>query len=1511
MALPIFWSGIMIRTVNPSDQALWCAACRVQYEVGTVDPRRTYRCARCRAALVDPTGSTGDTWLYAARPSTSTAPTLDDARTTWTDADTTTDHEAPIRRFSHYEIQDELGRGGMGVVYRAWDLDAQRTVALKVLIGGRFADRTAIERFLREADAASRLDHPGLVRVLDHGEWEGQPWYAMEVVDGPSLKDVLDDIGRPPVEEVVRIGAALARALAHAHARGVSHRDVKPENVLLRVTGEPVLTDFGLVMEQDHARLTRTGQVMGTPAYLAPELARGEKEPDWNLVDIYALGTLMYELATGKPAYEGDAGMQVLMDVLEGPPPAPRSIEASVPRDLDTVIQRAMARFPEERFPSAVALAEDLVRLQTGDRIHARPLSASYRTRLWLEQNGRMASVAGMTLALCLGLAAIGVGARARLAEAERVQAWKDASARLVALQPELERMEARGEQEQVELALEAFVENERLAGSPATSEALRVHARRLRNRGDAEGELLALGQAWSRAPTPESSAAALDSLLEAMTARWWYDRVETLARGLSGPGLDARRALAATARRDLEAARVAWKGLPDGVPEVAPIVETVLQGQATGHRARYVHRIDDERLLLVSRDGLVVVEAAPGLPRLGTWELGRPVADAWPVGEDRLLTWGGGTATLWVRGQDDWNAALEWEESRILDAQPAPGMPDTVLVAVGPYARQLLRLDRGAAGWSRRSAHPGTDLTTSDVVALASADLPDTPGRDLLVAVGPWNAFDVRWLTVDERGELTLRARRKLGYVSDLAPIAWGGRTLIAAAKADSYPSRRTFPLDKPFGEPAGLYLLQPDDALATADQRRLPTPVGEPSPRTDRLLTGDIDGDGAEDIAVGARTMDDLPWLLLYRQGGDGLPHQARMRGLSLLEGTDLDGDGDLELIVGLHQSENEPERELWVLGAGVDQVPAIPVVDRPSTPPPGEMGPELARAWSRADRLAAVGASSTAAALYEDMAADAPTTELADASLLRAATLWASEDRMDRSEAAARAVRGSAARAQALDLRARALIRSYRFDEAHALDEQLAAIPNLDVVLSTAVAERAPLYAMLQASNRTWLEFDRPLDAGWRMHRPLAVLRDPRAGALVVDTVVGAGVLAELPLERTGGVLELLVEGEVERVEWAAGLAIQLEPDPDEHALGVRVAGWGGGALLETQLGCVLPGDGLIGPRIPAEPADPKPFRARVQIAPALREISCLVEDGRGRRIAEARQPLRSELPEAGWRLVIRSAGESSVATPMHARMRIDRIALGGVGIPDTSRGAGAPYAEGDLDRALAELAPGPSVLRAAVLAELGQRDAAREALPDLDGSDPDWMLLLRSRPELAQDLAPAVGERWYPMFHAAWNVAAVSHPHDPGIHERLIDDLDGIEQWTPADPDERAIRTELLAARGRALWAGGQGPAARRDLEAAVADAARVIAQGQTSTDGARIQSGRLVWMEGHATLAAIAIAGGDDATARAHAEQALVHAPFRELAVDRLLMDAKIAEHRTDPAWSSVFDGPAP
>jgi len=330
--------------------------------------------------------------------------------------------------FAGYQIVDEVGRGGMGVVYRARDPRLDRVVALKVLRSSEHASPEEVARFRREASSTAKLEHPNIVRVYQLDAHEGQYFYAMEFVAGKPLSAIIDRGSPWGARRALELVEKVARGLHHAHRQGVIHRDVKPSNILIDPQGEPRLTDFGLARIREEqgqgetaAGMTRSGTVMGTPHYMAPEQAAGRGRHADARTDVYSLGCVLYELITGRPPFGGRGVLEVLRKQMNSDPPPPRSRGARVSADVETICLKCLEKDPARRYRSAEALADDIRRFLEGEPISARPASFIYIVRRRLARNKVVFAVsAAAFLSLVAATAGYVFSLRAALIETER-----------------------------------------------------------------------------------------------------------------------------------------------------------------------------------------------------------------------------------------------------------------------------------------------------------------------------------------------------------------------------------------------------------------------------------------------------------------------------------------------------------------------------------------------------------------------------------------------------------------------------------------------------------------------------------------------------------------------------------------------------------------------------------------------------------------------------------------------------------------------------------------------------------------------------------------------------------------------------------------------------------------------------------------------------------------------------------------------------------------------------------
>ena len=309
-----------------------------------------------------------------------------------------------IRYFGEYELLEEIARGGMGVVYRARQTRLNRVVALKMILAGQLASDADVRRFQTEAEAAAKLDHPGIVPIFEVGEHDGHHFYSMALVEGESLEDRLTRGPLAP-RDAAELIRSMAAAVQHAHEKGVIHRDLKPANVLIDRDGQPRVTDFGLARQAaTESGLTATGQVLGTPGYMSPEQASGSSDRIAEATDVYALGAVLYAAVTGRPPFSADTAIETLKQVVDSDPALPSAINKKVDVDLQTIVQKCLEKRPEDRYASATELAAELQRYLTGVPIHARPVSSLQRLYRW---GRRRPLVPALIASVCVAVLAI------------------------------------------------------------------------------------------------------------------------------------------------------------------------------------------------------------------------------------------------------------------------------------------------------------------------------------------------------------------------------------------------------------------------------------------------------------------------------------------------------------------------------------------------------------------------------------------------------------------------------------------------------------------------------------------------------------------------------------------------------------------------------------------------------------------------------------------------------------------------------------------------------------------------------------------------------------------------------------------------------------------------------------------------------------------------------------------------------------------------------------------------
>src|SRR6266404_1763627 len=385
-------------------------------------------CAQCLLGL----GLNAESGELGAK-SSETAPAADETPTPASPA-LTPFPGTKLRYFGDYELLEEIARGGMGIVFKARQISLNRLVALKLISAGALATEDLVKRFKAEAEAAASLSHPNIVPIYEIGEHQGQHYFSMGLIEGPNLREAFSQIRNPkseirnesrwPLNTSAKLVSTIARAVHYAHQRGVLHRDLKPSNILLDAQGEPHLTDFGLAkLIQKESTFTHTHAVLGTPAYMSPEQARGEAKDVTTAADVYGLGAVLYETLTGSPPFAGGTSMETIRQVLDQEPRRPSIFNPEVDRDLETICLKCLEKEPSRRYGSAEAFADDLDRWLRSEPIAARRVSNYERVKKWVRRRPAIAALGTLSLISLLALAIGSTVAAFRIAAAKKAEA--------------------------------------------------------------------------------------------------------------------------------------------------------------------------------------------------------------------------------------------------------------------------------------------------------------------------------------------------------------------------------------------------------------------------------------------------------------------------------------------------------------------------------------------------------------------------------------------------------------------------------------------------------------------------------------------------------------------------------------------------------------------------------------------------------------------------------------------------------------------------------------------------------------------------------------------------------------------------------------------------------------------------------------------------------------------------------------------------------------------------------
>lgn len=1465
------------RIAGESGPRAGCPGCGARFVRTHASGAWCWRCLRCDA-VVDGDPNRPVRWLYPIREGLLSQETLADGgpvtAATGAPGEPVTEPARP-RTLDRYELRGELGRGGMGVVYDAWDPELKRGVALKVLLAGEFAGEVALRRLAAEARTAAALQHPGIVAVYERGERDGHPYFTMERVVGPALSAVLREHGPLDIDEAARVVEEVARAVAFAHARGVVHRDLKPGNVLMDCEGAPHVCDFGLARSLDlESSLSRSSELIGTPAFMPPEVARHDAQIDWMLADVYGVGAILYAALCGRPPAQGATAGQVFDAAIEGRRVELLRLRPEVPAALDAIVGRAMALRPEARYPSVEALAEDLARFRRDEPVSARPEGRAERLGRQLRRR-RGPVLAGVVLGLAIAAAIL----LSRVWSARQEEARQQAA--LASWEAVRQRMGA--DPARAEEIFGRFVTTPEHAGTRALSLAWLTHgdARPLdRSRLLPDPEAPCLDD-WARAlveaPDEASARAALLRIV-----RWTFQ----IGGGTqAGTLLDAlERGASADLEREIVPIRLRWAQLT-GDTEAAATAWARARALSLPEGTLYA---DPQRLdALWARGERVATDvASPWLPPPSESE--EPIV---------LLERPGLLQRLRLLPQ----ARLDGEASRDLRAsqvlwtadRPVPREPEGTPAVWIDLDRdgvvegyqcggltELLRLDRVGGRTTVRDAYAALKAHGNvSEVRVAGGDLDGDGAPELVVALCQWGAYDVRVLRPDGQGGLALRARAHRNAALDLhlMPDPWGPGALIAMVETDAYANVGVFGADNPGGPPAALVLRR----LRGDQLEEVATFLPPPGLRWSAVTSGDVDGDAQPELVAGLVDRRDGPVTAVLWAEPDRdrftLSMLPALRPLGLRQ---LDADPEEELIAATRGAAAE---DVWVLGRGdaPRPQPPAPRVEAVDPAPEGLSSSARGRAWLVADLLESAGLDVQAARILERLA------EVSEPGLTAQAAGRAARLRLGADEPHRAAEDFElAARASSRDDLWAGAVQSWL--DAAQPERALAAAERWKAAGGQPEAPLAATLARWAQSRAAAIEASsaQPLHPSWTVLEPLAFTDSEER--LRLDLANAPGEVARLPARRTGGPVALVADLRLSVLDWASGVQLQLG-DP-VGGLKLQVAVVGGGSVNRVAVSCGPPPDTRLhliqGPNFTVAPTT-VPLRVRATWEPETGAWTCLAELPDSGELASHRFELAA--PPANATLAIRPP---SHFVGQRFRVIFDRLEIwGAVADPpatDARSRANRALVSAQAAEALALLPSDATLDRAIALARLGRPlealEAFRKVNPDSAVFQDRIPLLLRVRREtMAPLLREALGARFYAIYAELWGDVR-GRDVDDGTRAALLDDLAGLD--LAADPTDPSW--QLLAARALLLRRLGQNEQADRALGdwltrwEALSPAQRALDPGLAS----RLYRAR----------ALLALEAGDRERGINFAERSVAVAPLPELAVDRL---------EIEPVWTDL------
>ncbi len=1436
-------------------------------------------------------------------------------------------------RMGRYLIRGELGRGGMGVVFLAWDPLLKRDVALKVLRDAYLAEDTVRRRMLREATAVARVRHPSVVEIYDFGEEAGHIYFTMRLVPGESLAQRLKK-GPVAPRAAATIAASIARALQHAHDLGLVHRDVKPGNILLDTSDKAVLTDFGLVKETDSEdmALTRDTQVLGTPAYMAPEQVREGARRALPASDQYALGVVLYQMLKGWPPYYGATPMEIWRRILKEEPPPLSGPE--LPPELIAITQKAMAREPQDRYPSVGALAEDLERFLAGERVVATLPSLKRKIQQELRRHrARLGSA--LVILLVFLVATLGRSLWDRAWDGrEARQREREAEERRIALNARIAELEAAGATARTDELFSNYVGFEANAETVALARAWLDQGARLEQRGDVEGGQRARATAYAMGSDPEVQTEALLGLGRSYYAQEDWDSLSQALQVIVQSGAEARsptevqrwrrdlafhdhevdaalalttdpeeraaiRSLAQVTATPYKSGTAIWADLEgDGVREI--LLTQDLQGPYVAVAPREALPI----LRNLSGDGALKVDDGRVLYPIGP-DLSPPfLLQQLQQNEQRCLVLGVAEAGLHEIGSLDCEGVRDAVNVDLdEDGQPEVYVSDN---------RRLTRLISDEDGYRLVSANDETSGANSEIWHMVAEDLDGDGRRELAVATSGWGAYDVRILRPGSGGQLDLVSRLRLGENIGMTFLPTKrGPSLAVAQRHDPHTplNVQVFGPSTPHGAARGVHLLSFDGKQLNAVQV---TPTrGLPHVSDTRQITADLDGDGDQDLVL--RSSYQGTTLLLARP--DGAFTSLSLGAVVPLLGGNMDSDPADELLV------RDREMRIWALGMGTDPWPDLARSAPPSGAPVPETIPKsMVAAWERAENLVALGLSAIASDHLLKLSELAPGSITGIEARLRAAHLLeASGDAGGAAELFVQA----AAEADPLDVTLassawddafRCFLLDRRFDEALAAGRARLRLPDpgQDLVTRVSALERD------LAGEPVRLNLVQGIPPSVQLLTPLGPRWSSSTGGLNLRAV-GEERLLRIPVRPTGGPVSIELTLELNRLDWGTRLMMSrtlFQGDLAPSTLISLIAG-GGGGLTEEVLSC--PDQREILHKLPSGSGRGSPITISREMARDGSGGTCGYSDGGAmttRSVSLDGMAGWAE-PDAPFWLSLDTFSQDTVMDITVKSITLEGLEL--VAVPEDPLAAvhqrivmGDPEGALPLLRSLGAGAGEREVALATAIASdaagaQGTSEALRRLLASGAQGKQDALALLILLPErFGPRLREQLGQRWYAHAALGLRTLIAMQRDNTSVQTLLTTQLEGLEDLTlsPKAPlDEQIAVIELLVARGAAWLAQGRPGLAERDL-------AHAIELGAALEKRVRDEPvAHLAWGRAYAAAfqvrARLSYEAGDEAGALADLDRGLAVHPSPQTFADVLSVWQPLAGLRASPGWAHV------